>query len=104
MNRHDKFRMAYRELLTGAILGLCLGVFSWGALQLLFGRTWMQAGVVGLTISLVMTMGSVAGSLLPMFFEWLGMDPAIMSNPLISSLSDILGVVIYFTVAIALLR
>ena len=104
MSRHDKFRMAYRELLTGAILGLCLGAFSWGALQLLFSRSWMQAGVVGLTISLVVTMGSVAGSLLPMFFEWLGMDPAIMSNPLISSLSDILGVVIYFTVAIALLR
>ncbi len=103
LSRRDKWRIAYRELLTGAILGLSLAVFSWAALQLLFGRTWMQAGVVGLTISLVVTMGSVTGSLLPMFFEWLGMDPAIMSNPLISSLSDILGVVIYFSVAIALL-
>ena len=103
LSRRDKWRIAYRELLTGAILGLSLAVFSWGALQLLFGRDWMQAGVVGLTISLVVTMGSVMGSLLPMFFEWLGMDPAIMSNPLISSLSDILGVVIYFSVAMALL-
>jgi magnesium transporter len=103
LNRRDKLRIAYRELLTGAILGLTLAAFSWCALQLLFDRTWMQAGVVGLTIALVVTMGSVTGSLLPMFFEWLGMDPAIMSNPLISSLSDILGVVIYFSVAMALL-
>ncbi len=103
LSRRDMLKIAYRELLTGAILGLGLAVFSWGALQLLFGRDWMQAGVVGLTISLVVTMGSVTGSLLPMFFEWLGMDPAIMSNPLISSLSDILGVVIYFSVAMALL-
>ena len=103
LSRRDMLKIAYRELLTGAILGLSLAVFSWVALQLLFGRDWMQAGVVGLTISLVVTMGSVTGSLLPMFFDWLGMDPAIMSNPLISSLSDILGVVIYFSVAMALL-
>jgi len=103
LTRGDKLRMAFRELLTGAILGLCLAMFSWIALQLIFGRTWTQAGVVGLTISLVVTMGSVTGSLLPMFFEWLGMDPAIMSNPLIAAISDISGVVIYFTVAIALL-
>jgi magnesium transporter len=50
----------------------------------------------------VVTMGTVTGSLLPMFFESLGMDPAIMSNPLIASLSDIVGVVIYFSVAILL--
>ncbi|MBM4076193.1 MAG: magnesium transporter, partial [Planctomycetes bacterium] len=104
LNRHDKIRMAYRELLTGMILGLTLALFSWMSLQILFGRDWIQAGVIALTISLVVTMGSVTGSLLPMFFERMGMDPAIMSNPLIASLSDILGVAIYFTVAVLLLN
>lgn len=103
MKRQDRIRMAFRELLTGSILGLSLGAFSWISLQLLFERNAIQAGVVGLTIALVVAIGSVTGSLLPMFFERLGMDPAIMSNPLISSLSDILGVVIYFSVAILLL-
>ena len=103
LSRHDRIRMAVRELLTGMILGVCLALFSWTSLQLLFGRDWMQAGVVSLTIALVVTMGTVTGSLLPMFFESLGMDPAIMSNPLIASLSDIVGVVIYFSVALLLL-
>lgn len=103
LSRQDRIRMAIRELMTGMILGACLALFAWLALQGLFGRDWMQAGVVALTIALVVTMGTVTGSLLPMFFESLGMDPAIMSNPLIASLSDIVGVVIYFSVAILLL-
>ncbi len=103
LSRQDRLRMAIRELMTGMILGACLALFAWLALQGLFGRDWMQAGVVALTIALVVTMGTVTGSLLPMFFESLGMDPAIMSNPLIASLSDIVGVVIYFSVAILLL-
>ena len=103
LSKQDRIRMAVRELLTGMILGLCLGLFAWLALQGLFGRDWMQAGVVSLTVALVVTMGTVTGSLLPMFFESLGMDPALMSNPLIASLSDIVGVVIYFSVAILLL-
>lgn len=103
LSRRDRVRMAMRELLTGMILGICLASFSWVSIQILFGRDWMQAGVVSLTIALVVTIGTVTGSLLPMFFESLGMDPAIMSNPLIASLSDIVGVVIYFSVAILLL-
>lgn len=102
LSRRDRFRMALRELATGLILGAFLGLFAWLALQGLFGRDWMQAGVVAITICLVVTMGTVTGSLLPMFFESLGMDPAIMSNPLIASLSDIVGVIIYFSVAILL--
>ena len=99
MNRNDKIRLAVRELLTGLLLGLTLGVFNWLALQGMFGRDPIQAGVVGLTIAMVVTMGSVVGSILPILFDRLGMDPAIMSNPLIASLSDFLGVVIYFTAA-----
>ena len=99
MSHRDKIRLAVRELLTGLILGLTLGIFNWLALQGMFGRDPIQAGVVALTIALVVTMGSVVGSILPILFDRLGMDPAIMSNPLIASLSDFLGVVIYFTAA-----
>ena len=103
MNRRDKVRLAIRELLTGLILGITLGAFNWLALQGMFGRDPIQAGVVALTIALVVTMGTVVGSMLPILFDRLGMDPAIMSNPLIASLSDFMGVVIYFSVARGLL-
>ena len=103
MSRRDKTRLAVREFLTGLVLGLTLGLFTWLALQGIFGRDPAQAGVVALTIGMVVTMGSVAGSMLPLLFDRLGMDPAIMSNPLIASLSDFMGVVIYFTAALWLL-
>ena len=103
MSRRDKTRLAVREFLTGLVLGLTLGLFTWLALQGIFGRDPIQAGVVALTIGMVVTMGSVAGSMLPLLFDRLGMDPAIMSNPLIASLSDFMGVVIYFTAALWLL-
>jgi magnesium transporter len=48
-------------------------------------------------------MGTSTGAALPMLFSKLGMDPALMSNPLIAALSDTLGVIIYFTVAITLI-
>ena len=104
MSRKDQARLVIREFLTGLILGISLGLFSWLALQGFFGRGPMEAGVVALTITGVVTMGSVVGSMLPILFDRLGMDPAIMSNPLIASLSDFMGVVIYFSAAIWLLQ
>ena len=104
MNRRDKIRLVLRELLTGLILGFSLGLFNWLAVQVMFGRDPIQSGVVALTIMTVVTLGSVVGSILPVLFDRLGMDPAIMSNPLIASLSDSMGVVIYYLVAIALLH
>jgi magnesium transporter len=104
MTRRDKTRLAVRELLTGLILGVTLGLFNWLALQGMFGRDPIQASVVALTIAAVVTMGTVVGSMLPILFDRIGMDPAIMSNPLIASLSDFMGVVIYFSVAKVLLH
>ena len=52
----------------------------------------------------MVVMGAVTGSMLPLLFKRLGMDPALMSNPLIAAIVDMMGVVIYFNVAILLLR
>jgi magnesium transporter len=59
----------------------------------------MESAVVAATIGMVVTMGTLTGSMLPLVFKHIGMDPAIMSNPLIAALSDMLGVVIYYTIA-----
>jgi magnesium transporter len=60
--------------------------------------------VVPLTLVLVVTCGAVSGSLLPLLFKRLGLDPALMSNPFVAGLSDILAIVIYMTVAVLLLE
>jgi magnesium transporter len=67
------------------------------------GRTFREASVLPLTILLVVTCGTLTGSLLPMIFRRLGLDPALMSNPFVASLIDLLGVIIYMSVALGLL-
>jgi magnesium transporter len=59
--------------------------------------------VVPLTLVLVVTCGAVSGSLLPLVFKRFGLDPALMSNPFVAAISDILAIVIYMTVALSLL-
>ena len=56
-----------------------------------------------LTLVLVVTCGAVSGSILPLIFKRLGLDPALMSNPFVAAISDILAIVIYMTVALTLL-
>ena len=59
--------------------------------------------VVPLTLVFVVTCGAVSGSVLPLIFKALGFDPALMSNPFVAAISDILAIVIYMTVAVLLL-
>ncbi|HET6424240.1 MAG TPA: magnesium transporter [Planctomycetaceae bacterium] len=104
LSKQERRQALWRELCTGLILGGALGLFIFIAVQPLFGHSPLEAAVVGTTIAVVVTMGAFTGSYLPMIFERLGMDPAVMSNPLIASLSDMFATAIYFTVAIILLE
>jgi magnesium transporter len=102
-SRQDRWSVLRRELLTGLLLGVCLAAFVFFGVLGFFGYGVQPAAVVAGTVALVVTIGAVAGSLAPLLFDALGMDPAVMSNPLIASLSDFLATAIYFTVAIVLL-
>ncbi len=105
----DWRRVVVRELCVGLILGTVLAAF--GALLatiLTFhdvdaGKQFYWPLVIPLTLVLVVTCGAVSGSLLPLLFKHLGLDPALMSNPFVAGLSDILGIVIYMTVSMWLL-
>jgi magnesium transporter len=63
----------------------------------------LNASILACSVALVVTLGTVNGTLLPMLLRGLGLDPAIMSNPLIASLSDTLGVLIYYNIALVAL-
>jgi magnesium transporter len=102
-SRHDRWAVLRRELLTGLLLGACLGAFALVGVQGFFRYGTIPSLVVGATVAFVVTMGAVTGSLLPLIFDALKMDPAVMSNPLIASLSDMMATAIYFSIAIVLL-
>ncbi len=66
-------------------------------------RVVKSALVVGLTLLLLIPCGTLFGSLLPLVFRRLGLDPALMSNPLVAGMIDVLGIIIYVNVAIWIL-
>ncbi|MAT15530.1 MAG: magnesium transporter, partial [Planctomyces sp.] len=99
MKRSQTLKLVARELMLSVLLGGGLGLltfliarFFWmnePSIGTIGGTSlMMKSSVVGLTVFLVVVMGSVTGAVLPLVFKRLGMDPALMSNPLISALVD----------------
>jgi magnesium transporter len=108
----DWWHIAGRELTTGFLLGLFLGLI--GALRVVLwyyfgwhaygGHPYLMAATVWISLTGVVTFGSVAGSMLPLILHRLRLDPASASAPFVATLVDVTGLVIYFLVAIAVLR
>jgi len=119
----DWWRVAIRELSSGLALGGILGtlgalrVLAWQALDgsgvhigslvigYNYGPNYMLVAItVGLTLVGVVTFGTLVGSMLPFLLRRIGFDPASASAPFVATLVDVTGLVIYFTVALLVLR
>lgn len=96
-------RIVTREVATGALLGIFLATLSL-APALMLAPSVKAALIVPLTIFLVVLCGTLSGSILPLVFQRLGWDPALMSNPFVAGLNDITGIMIYINIAILFLR
>ncbi|MGE0711031.1 MAG: magnesium transporter [Planctomycetota bacterium] len=97
MSTQDWPRVARRELVSGLLLGTLLGALGFAMAHLL-GQPSVSLTIF-LTLIGSVTTGSLLGSLLPMFLARNGIDPAITSSPLVAGLVDIVGIVIYFSIA-----
>jgi magnesium transporter len=119
----DWWRVAIRELSSGLSLGAILGflgflrVIVWQLLKdenikfagLVIGYDYgpsyvLIAITVGLTLVGVVTLGTLAGSMLPFIMRRVGFDPASASAPFVATLVDVAGLILYFTVAMLVLR
>ena len=89
-------------------VGLCNGVML-GSLSLIFiglyihffkARTWLFAfsvsGCIGISLFTAMLISSAVGTLIPMFFKKINIDPAVASGPLITTINDLVAVVTYY--------
>ena len=102
----DWFRVMNRELVIGAALGLVLGLMGF-ARAFMVGDTLHPLGLavaVGASIVSIVVLSTIIGSLLPMLIRRLGLDPAVSSTPFIASVVDVLGLMVYFTLAQMILR
>ncbi len=93
----DWYDLLKKELLVSVVLGLAMGV----AVSFIgVYRGGMDlAVVVSLSMAIVVIVGSIIGMLLPFIFNRFNIDPATASGPLVTSIADIAGVLIYFSIA-----
>jgi magnesium transporter len=108
----DWFYVMRKELMSGFVLGSILGSVGFLRIALWqkfhfynYGEHWLK---VALTVSFsllgVVMWGTISGSMLPIILKKLGADPAASSAPFVATLVDVTGLIIYFSVAVIILR
>lgn len=94
----DILQVIWREARTGLLLGTALGLVGFVRV-LIWGNGPNLALVIGLAQLVVILWAVTVGATLPMVFKRLGLDPAVMSAPFITTLVDATGLIFYFTIA-----
>ncbi|MDA8372500.1 MAG: magnesium transporter [Nocardiopsaceae bacterium] len=97
----DLPRVAWKEALVGILLGFMLATVALAIGALLVGIS--VAGVVAVAVIAVCTWAAIIGSTMPLLARRVGVDPAVVSAPLVSTLVDATGLLIYFSIARMLL-
>lgn len=102
----DWWRVAQREISAGLALGVMLGVIgfvrivAWEQVQPIYGPHYVGVAItVAISLTAVVMFGTITGSLLPFALRAARLDPASASAPLVATLVDVSGIVIYFTIA-----
>jgi len=108
----DWFGVLKREMLSGLFLGSILGIM--GTIVISFWMVirgepfsfeiFMQALTVGSSLVGVVLFGNISGSMLPFIMSKFGLDPAVTSAPFVATLVDVTGIIIYFSIAVFLLK
>jgi magnesium transporter len=107
----DWWKVMKREVFSGLFLGSLLGIIgfirvaTWTLFSNMYGPHWMLVGlVVGFALVGVVLWGTLCGSMLPLILKKCGADPAVSSAPFVATLVDVTGLIIYFTVAMAIMH
>lgn len=97
VRKKDILAVMWRELRVGMLLGAVLGLLGVGLATLAYG---FDIGlVIGITLFLVCSMSATVGGMMPILAKAVGADPAVFSNPFISTFCDATGLIIYFFIA-----
>ncbi len=99
----DTFKVIFKEMRVAFVCGLTLAVVNFAKLMLFDNVGATVALVVSFTMLMAVVFAKVVGSVLPVFAKKIGFDPAVMSSPFISTIVDAVTLMIYFSVASALL-
>lgn len=107
----DWWKIIRLEVLSGLFLGTLLGLIGffrvtiWSAFSTVYGEHWFLIAItIGLSLIGVVLWGTLSGAILPLILRKAGADPAKSSAPFVATIVDVTGLIIYFMIAIALLK
>lgn len=95
----DVFRILWKEWRVSLLCGITLSVVNFGKMLLVDRVTIPVAMTVSLTVLAVVVIAKLVGGLMPVLAKRLGFDPAVMANPFITTIVDILSLLLYFFIA-----
>jgi magnesium transporter len=99
----DFFRVIWKELRTSFVVGLSLSILNMLRIVFLDRRGFMVALTVSASMLFVVMVAKMVGGMLPLIAKKIGVDPALMAGPLVSSLTDMISLAIYFEFATIIL-
>jgi len=107
----DWWKISRREIASGLFLGFALGlvgffrVILWSTIFSMYGPHWLFVAItIFFALIAVVFWGTLVGGLLPLGLKRCGFDPAVSSAPLVATLVDVTGIVLYFTIAMIILQ
>ena len=106
-----KLHLLFKEMRVGLVNGALLAVMALGFLGVYihffkayaWGQAFLLSGCVGISLIVAMVISSLVGTVIPMLFHKIHIDPAVASGPLITTINDLVAVVIYYGLAMIVL-
>ncbi len=106
-----KLQLLWKEMRVGLVNGLLLAVMALGFLggyihffkAYAWGEAFLLSGCVGVALIIAMVVSSLVGTIIPMLFHKIHIDPAVASGPLITTINDLVAVVVYYGLAMIVL-
>ena len=106
-----KLHLLWKEMRVGLVNGALLAVMALGFLgcyihffkAYAWGQAFLLSGCVGVSLVVAMVISSLVGTIIPMIFHKIHIDPAVASGPLITTINDLVAVVVYYGLAMVVL-
>ena len=106
-----KLHLLFKEMRVGLVNGALLAVMALGFLGVYihffkayaWGQAFLLSGCVGISLIVAMVISSLVGTVIPMLFHKIHIDPAVASGPLITTINDLVAVVVYYGIAMIVL-
>ena len=106
-----KLHLLFKEMRVGLVNGALLAMMALGFLGVYihffkayaWGQAFLLSGCVGISLIVAMVISSLVGTVIPMLFHKIHIDPAVASGPLITTINDLVAVVVYYGLAMIVL-